>query len=805
MWLALPSASIVLCALASASPRTSLEPRAQGGSCTPAWEATFGESTRPWGDPTAVWDDGHGAALYARRSGADGTTPTSHLGRWDGSRWTALGGPMAYAYALTPFDDGTGAALYVGGELSSVGGVGVSYVARWNGTTWSTVGNLAATDPTSGHVTSMTVFDDGHGPRLYVGGVFDVLAGVSAHRIARWDGTAWSALGAGLSGAPLALATFDDGGGTALYAAGGFAQAGGAAANRIARWDGTTWSPVGSGLDEIVRCLCAFDDGSGPALYAGGLFTTAGGQPVAHVARWNGTSWTQVGAGLDHSVRSLAVFDDGSGNGPALFAGGNKIQKDGSTPCFLSKWTGASWIPIDGFQAVGLSADIMDPPCLTAFDAGNGNELYLGPDVRWTGARWSLLGPGLNNEVMALTVMDEGSGSALYAGTYSTAGSGAALHGVGKWDGSTWSSLGEGPRGYVTALATLDTGAGQVLYAAGITKDTLLHGFVDAWDGASWNPLGPVFQSEVAYLTSFDDGAGRAPYAGGKGGELARWDGVQWSRLPGNPARIWGLAAHDDGTGAALYVAWDNPSAGAGQRFIARWDGTAYSSLGPGPGVGVGPLAVIDVGSGPVLLAASAQRLLRWDGALWSSLPDAPGIIEALAAFDDGGGRALHAGGPVGGSGGWVARFDGSQWLPLGGGIAGSVSFVRTLAVFDPPGARGPALIAGGTFYTAVDSGDSYIASWQGCLDTFAPVLSAPEHVYVIDPFGTGPGEIVRFTVTASDDRDPAPSVVCNPPSGSFFVQGTTIVHCTATDSAGNVASAEFPVVVQPKFDRGGR
>ncbi len=38
--------------------------------------------------------------------------------------------------------------------------------------------------------------------------------------------------------------------------------------------------------------------------------------------------------------------------------------------------------------------------------------------------------------------------------------------------------------------------------------------------------------------------------------------------------------------------------------------------------------------------------------------------------------------------------------------------------------------------------------------------------------------------------------VLCSPPSGSVFPEGTTTVACTATDAAGNRAQAFFPVIV---------
>ena len=77
--------------------------------------------------------------------------------------------------------------------------------------------------------------------------------------------------------------------------------------------------------------------------------------------------------------------------------------------------------------------------------------------------------------------------------------------------------------------------------------------------------------------------------------------------------------------------------------------------------------------------------------------------------------------------------------------------------------------------------------------------LDCPTAVHKAESLSGPPGELVTFTVTATDDHDPAPVLVCTPPSGSFFPQGTTIVTCTATDAAGNQSTCQFPVVVQPK------
>jgi hypothetical protein len=86
-------------------------------------------------------------------------------------------------------------------------------------------------------------------------------------------------------------------------------------ANYIAKWDGSAWSALGSGMkyDDLVRALAV----SGTNLYAGGGFTTAGGVPANSIAKWNGSAWSALGSGMNSEVDALAA--DGAGH---LFVGG---------------------------------------------------------------------------------------------------------------------------------------------------------------------------------------------------------------------------------------------------------------------------------------------------------------------------------------------------------------------------------------------------------------------------------------------------------------------------------------------------
>ena len=56
---------------------------------------------------------------------------------------------------------------------------------------------------------------------------------------------------------------------------------------------------------------------------------------------------------------------------------------------------------------------------------------------------------------------------------------------------------------------------------------------------------------------------------------------------------------------------------------------------------------------------------------------------------------------------------------------------------------------------------------------------------------------IATFTVSATDNCDPSPTVACVPPSGSSFPMGSTTVLCTAWDASGNTNTCTFAVMVR--------
>jgi hypothetical protein len=79
----------------------------------------------------------------------------------------------------------------------------------------------------------------------------------------------------------------------------------------LARWDGTAWTAMGTGVVSYVTDIDVLPDGDWLVTHAG---RDASGQPLPSPVRWNGTTWTPV-LGLDIGIAEahgcLAITDAG--------------------------------------------------------------------------------------------------------------------------------------------------------------------------------------------------------------------------------------------------------------------------------------------------------------------------------------------------------------------------------------------------------------------------------------------------------------------------------------------------------------
>ncbi len=313
-------------------------------------------------------------------------------------------------------------------------------------------------------------------------------------------------------------------------------------------------------------------------------------------------------------------------------------------------------------------------------------------DPTFSNADWAALGSGiLNSSVICMTM----NGTDLYVGgSFTNPG-----NRVAKWNGSSWSTLGTGfADGEVKAL----TMVGTTLYAGGTftTAGGSPANYIAKWGGSSWTAVGSGVSGTrgsesveaLAVMGSDLYVAGEFTTAGGStANRIAKWDGSAWSTLgTGFDRPAYGLAV----SGSTLYVGgYFSTAGGISAERIAKWDGTSWSAIGSGLTQTVYKVAV----SGGNLYAAgnfsTLNRIAKWDGTSWSTLgAGVDSTIRALAVD----GTDVYVGGffsnADGNAASKVARWDGTTWSPIGSGTGGSVYALLV---------SGSTLYVGGNFTTA--------------------------------------------------------------------------------------------------------
>ena len=763
MFRALLSCALLL-ALAACGEPTPVEPDAQVVTDPPLLDAG-----RPVIDPPPP--------APATGCGEDEALAPSDLfaGEWD-RRFLlpGLGGATPAATALAALDDGS---IVVGGDFASVGTLRVSNIARWHPARgWEELGDGLAHDVTALATDGTTIYaatrEGGEWPPPPVQG-----------RVSRWTGTSWESVGA-FDGVPTALALGADG---ALYVGGYLADVDGVAVANLARWRDGAWSAVSDvGPDGEVSVILPEAD----SLCVGGNFGMVGDLTSTGVAclvdgAWEARSLPEYG-GVTALVRDPA---DGT-----LIAGGH-FTIDSSDPNLggsIARWTGARWELVGGglhnFGMIGPGyvegLAIIDGVIHVAGAfglGGSGTDLVmlesvaaLGEDGRWQdldGGLKKRLGVSLGSVVVLGTTVDA-NGRFIAGGLFSQAGTQSVI-GVAAWDGTYWRGLASADRppigginGNVEAMAAKGSCAlyvgGTFEYAGDVRANNVARFDVES----GWHPLGDGVPFSVIALavtdripaTGPDAGDGTwipiggphgALYAAGSpdfgASTLVLWDGREWREIGTFDAMVYAIAVDEDGAvvvgGDFTRVGDDQPALG-----VARWDGVRWRALESGVDGGVRALRFLD--DGRLLVGGSFRSAggvpsggaAIWDGAGWAPLGEglegaygAP-AVEAFAVIDD----VIYAAGDFVESDGRplenVARFDGTDWAPVGDGLPGL--FVQDMR------AIGDVLVAVGHF--EIDGAETTFAAfvdgaWQSFPSATDDLVMAieprPEGLYLGGPF----------------------------------------------------------------------
>ena len=255
-----------------------------------------------------------GGKVYAGGTFANaGNSGADNLAVWDGTSWEPFCIPPGESIGNVKALQVIGSTLYVGGDFQDGAGIDTAdYLLACNlasGTPSATTVDPA--HPFSGPVKALTATSDG---TLYAGGRFGNLENIAAaDNVAYRNGTGWHAMGTGGGTCGCALDAYVRGlgsNGTDVFVGTeGSDVAGIAQADHVAKWDGSAWSAMGSNTGGTNGWFPAGTNiydllSVGPIIVATGTFANANGDPRAdNIAFFDGTAWHPVGS-------------TGAGNGP---------------------------------------------------------------------------------------------------------------------------------------------------------------------------------------------------------------------------------------------------------------------------------------------------------------------------------------------------------------------------------------------------------------------------------------------------------------------------------------------------------
>ncbi|MBS0189459.1 MAG: hypothetical protein JSS51_15455 [Planctomycetes bacterium] len=544
-------------------------------------------------------------------------------------------------------------------------------------------------------------------------GNFSIVGNPAIKSVAMWDGTQWQPLGTGFNDSVFELAVYKGD----LIAGGPFTQASGNSASLVARWNGATWEALGSGLSgptyPAVRAFAVL----GNDLVVGGTFTKSGTLSTFGIAKWNGATWSALGAGVGGGdVFALVTFQS------TVVVGGNFNSAGGIASNNIAQWNGAAWSPL----GTGTDSFVQ---ALTVYDnevIAGGNFGFAGgrPSVRvarWNGAEWNPFSSQLPPSFSAVYSLAVHKGCLFAGGTLPFVGNFTNLQ---QWNGTSWNALPNRTTG-ARISTMLSWGSDLVAIEVSTGDGGGSSSALRLWDDATWRSIGSGFDGAVHIATVFRGElvvGGRFETAPGVSARnIARWDGRSWMPLgTGTDGAVSTLVEYD---GSLIAGGTFRDAGGIAVSYFARWTGDHWERIQPPGGTTssddfVGDLLEFNgelIGAGKFHIPGGSlvHSIARWDGTQWrplgtgieyangavSAITIFRGELVATGAFTQAGGTAANR----------IARWNGTQWFALDVGIA-SVTFSSgyALAVLNDE------LVVGGTFEKAGGSQAKAIAKWNG-------------------------------------------------------------------------------------------
>ncbi len=334
-----------------------------------------------------------------------------------------------------------------------------------------------------------------------------------------------------------------------------------------------TWSPA-PGFDprygnKSIVSLAVYKD----KLYVAGNFDSIGNIRTPKIAYWDNVQWDSVGPGLDVSIptQCMVIYKN-----KLLVGGMAVVNKIGH----VVSWDEIQW------ASIGISSS---SPLIYSIVVYK-NELYVGGQftemggktvnniARWNGSTWNDVGGGVTfNAPTIVGSMAVYNGELYVGGCFGKAGT-TLVNNLAKWDGTKWDSIpgaGNINLGGCVGNMLVDT-VKNIFYMVGgfnYVNSTYTDGIAQ-YNGVNWSAVGnapvPAGTMCMYHGDLYTSGGGTSTYGGKTLRYICRWDGTTWHSVgTGMYGQAKSMAVYND----ELYVGGNilEFDGDTNLKYLAKW------------------------------------------------------------------------------------------------------------------------------------------------------------------------------------------------------------------------------------------
>jgi hypothetical protein len=352
----------------------------------------------------------------ALRSSSSDSASRAVIEQWDGTRWSLVASPTGKGSALQGITCLSKTFCIAVGVQGATGpGVAKTLALRWNGTKWSL---LSTPNPSGAHGAHFAALNDvscSSTTNCKAMGLYSTGQGYSPTLAERWHGSTWSIvaspnqslggdgqwLGVACPVANTCLAVGEDGIGLQDRPS-----------LEAARWNGTAWSLVGA--TSPTRAYAGFTGvsclGATNCFGVGWSITGSVFQPDPSktlVEHWNGTKWSIVPSSVGGTTASQLNGISCAAANKCIAVGSYAVPGDanGRQRTLALRWNGTKWTKLASPNPSGATGTLLaSVSCVSATNctavghstatSGDGT-VKVGPFStlveKWNGTTWSIV------------------------------------------------------------------------------------------------------------------------------------------------------------------------------------------------------------------------------------------------------------------------------------------------------------------------------------------------------------------------------------------------------------------------------